>query len=477
LASVKLAVIVILLLATCLATATVLESLYDTPTARYYVYSSLPFYGVLAFLGVNIVCSALSRLPWRRKHLSFLMAHVGIIALLIGSWLTMRYGLDGSLRVPEGESNAEVEMDSGLLALTENGKVQTIPVKWVPPGVSFKPINAQDYGVPYELKVQDFISHADTDFHFVERPTEAKTAIPEPALHIKLIGGAMRIEQDFWLWTGDPGWSAYQAGPAWLEFKHSGAPKAASAVPAGTPTLTFESQSNGALTYTAISSSGERVSGRLSVAQLASGAKHPDIDPHWRGGVKIEVEQLIPDAWVNTSFKPSRTEYGDLAPPSAIHVVAGHGSDQADVWLGIGTRAVLRASGHEVEIGYFHRRVILPFALHLNHFDVKYYQGSMKPASYSSQVTVDGSEGGRSGQAQSQVISMNHPLNRDGITLYQASYEDAQPRPTVSIFSVNRDPGRSVKYFGSLCIVLGVILLFGEKYLKKRKPTTVGALL
>ena len=46
--------------------------------------------------------------------------------------------------------------------------------------------------------------------------------------------------------------------------------------------------------------------------------------------------------------------------------------------------------------------------------------------------------------------------------------EDARPRPTVSIFSVNRDPGRVWKYIGSLLIVLGSIMLFAVKYRKAR---------
>ncbi|MDR3606876.1 MAG: cytochrome c biogenesis protein ResB [Oligoflexia bacterium] len=472
--SVKLAVIVILSLAACLATATVLESLYDTPTARYYVYGTGLFYGVLGFLAVNIICSALSRWPWKKSHIPFLLAHVGIVTLLVGAYITARYGLDGNLRVAEGESNAAVEIDTPLLVLTEGGKVNTIPVKWVPPDASFKPIDVRDYGLPYDLIVREFITHADSDFNFVERSGSAKalSPAPQPALHIKLIGGAMRIEQDFWLWAGDPGWAAYAAGPAWLELKRAASVSSiapAAVAPPGSPTLTFDVAADGALSYAAKSSSGEKVSGRFSSSQLATlgkaNASQLTIDPHWRGGVKIEIEKLIRDSWVNTSYKPSRAMYGDMAPPSAVHIFAGKGKDQADVWLGIGTRAVLRASGREIEIGYFRRQVILPFAVHLNRFDVKYYPGSNKPASYSSQVSV---EGDSRSPALTQVISMNHPLYRDGIALYQASYEDAMPRPTVSIFSVNHDPGRTAKYAGSLLIVLGTILLFANKYRKRR---------
>jgi hypothetical protein len=70
------------------------------------------------------------------------------------------------------------------------------------------------------------------------------------------------------------------------------------------------------------------------------------------------------------------------------------------------------------------------------------------------------------------LVSMNEPMKYGGFTFYQASYVDAQPRPTTSIFSVNQDPGRWLKYLGSLLIVLGSIWLFGMKYVTKKKAPT-----
>jgi cytochrome c biogenesis protein ResB len=110
--------------------------------------------------------------------------------------------------------------------------------------------------------------------------------------------------------------------------------------------------------------------------------------------------------------------------------------------------------------------VALPFAVRLDHFQIDRYEGSMDPASYSSRVTVfDDRQAAKAGR-ENVVISMNEPLTVQGITLYQSSYEDAQPRPTVSVFSVNHDPGRIWKYIGSLLIVAGAILLFAVKYWK-----------
>jgi hypothetical protein len=215
-----------------------------------------------------------------------------------------------------------------------------------------------------------------------------------------------------------------------------------------------------------VTSSGEVTQGRAPISEI----RDKPFDPHWKM-VKITLNRFIPDAWVNTSFKPSRVQHGQMAPPSAVHVVAGEGKDHADVWLGMGSRAVLKASGREIEIGYFPRRLLLPFSVRLDRFTVDRYQGTNNPAAYSSKVTILGGDPANSGF--SQVISMNEPLEYQGITLYQASYEDATPRPVTSILSVNRDPGRHHKYAGSLLIVLGSVWLFAVKYRRNKKSKQV----
>ena len=57
---------------------------------------------------------------------------------------------------------------------------------------------------------------------------------------------------------------------------------------------------------------------------------------------------------------------------------------------------------------------------------------------------------------------VNDPLRYKGVWFYQSSYEDAFPRPTVSIFSVNHDPGKAPTYFGYMLISLGFLLIIAE---------------
>src|SRR5690242_4235204 len=111
LASLKLAVVLLLGITASLAAATFIESLNDTRTAQYWVYKSWWFSALLLLLGVNILAVALSRIPWKPKHTPFLLAHLGILILLTGSFLTQKYGLDGNLRITEGETTNVVELE------------------------------------------------------------------------------------------------------------------------------------------------------------------------------------------------------------------------------------------------------------------------------------------------------------------------------------------------------------------------------
>jgi hypothetical protein len=476
--SVKLAVVVLFGLTAALAVATFLESAYDTPTAQYYIYKSWMFLGLLALLGVNILCSALSRLPWKKRHIPFLLAHLGILMLLAGSWLTQKFGLDGNLRITEGETSSVVELDNSALLVIEKNNVKRVPVPWTPPEASFKKIHVSEYGLPYDLTIDRYLTHADPIYDFLPDSTPASEQkqglmAGKPAVQVQLKGGPMQISQDFWLWAGDPGWSTIQAGPALLKLDTSANPEMRrpedpkNPKGLGHPTLTITPLSGG-IKYVAVSSEGKKVEGRLTAKEIE---KKPVINPGWKN-VSITFQKYLPRSIPQTTYKPSRIQYGQMAPSSALHLVSGKGGPGAEIWLGLGERAMLDMNGREVELAYYPQRVVLPFAIRLERFRIDHYEGTRDPSSYSSLVTVidQNPNAKEKPPKDSIVIKMNEPLHYRGTTLYQASYEDAMPRPVTSIFSVNRDPGRVWKYLGSLLIVLGSVLLFASRYWS-RKPS------
>jgi hypothetical protein len=463
LASLKLAVVVLLTLALALAVGTVLESLYDTPTAQYWVYRAFWFRTfLLGLLAVNIFTVALSRYPWKPKHTPFLMAHLGILLLLVGAWLTDRVGLDGTMRITEGEVSSTVEVDVPLLAVSDGNISKILSMPWIPPHIGWKPMDLVSRGLAYDIKIDHFLSHAEPEFHFL--PAEKNglsrfATAQKPAIKIKLTGGPMRITQEYWLWKDTPGWNAFQAGPAWLAFGTE------EGMPSQGPRLLLTQEKDGSVSYRASSSTNEKVSGRLPAGKVAGQV----IQPGWKGGVSITVMEWVPDAELEVDYKSARIQYGEMAPPPAIHLVAGKGGKGAELWLGQGDRSLLRLeSGKEIMVSYYRKQVILPFSLRLDRFNIERYEGTMNPSSYASNVTVMDGRLPKDAQSSS-VISMNEPLKVRDVTVYQASYEDAFPRPVTSIFSINQDPGRSLKYGGSILIVLGSILLFAMKYRLKRR--------
>ncbi len=503
LSSLKLAVLVILSLIVALAVATFIESAQDTPSAKYWIYQAFWFQGLLFALGVNIFCVAMSRYPWKKRHFSFLVAHLGILTLLVGSWMTDRFGIDGNLRLVEGEASNVLELDTHYLSIHEHNELTTLRVPWIPPQVTFQPMvfrkkPSQQFSLQ-ALTIDQYLSHADAKISFVAVPqleSEPKPPVLQPAVQFRLAGGPMRMQQDFWLWAGSPDWRQIQAGPAVFKIV-AGRPGgvAAGAGPeddaslleqalvkaqgkanalettgtAGTtgkslappqqqPTGTYFVTSSG-LEFQAQSSAGKRF--QASTTRPLD-PDHPLVlKPGWKGDVSVKVLQWIPHATLVADYTPAKVQWGAAAPESALHVSGKASGQPFSLWLGLGDRVALNTGRDSVEIGYLSRRLILPFRLRLDHFQLNYDPGTQAPASYSSEVAALLPD--QEGELKA-LIQMNEPFNQGGFTFYQASYENGVPRPVTSILAVNYDPGRELKYIGSLLIVLGFISLFVTRY-------------
>ena len=126
-------------------------------------------------------------------------------------------------------------------------------------------------------------------------------------------------------------------------------------------------------------------------------------------------------------------------------------------------------------VSYQNRRIDLGFPIKLNKFDVTRYQGTMKAMEYASRVqvgTIEPETKEKLFAGNDIVISMNEPLKHAGYTFYQASFKEDENtgEPVLSVLSVNRDPGRWTKYFGSLILSIGIIWLFVQR--RKRRIAT-----
>ncbi|MHB8971082.1 MAG: cytochrome c biogenesis protein ResB [Pirellulaceae bacterium] len=107
-ASLKLAVALLVLLATVLAWATILEASRGREMAQWYVYASPWFIGLLGLLGVNILAATLIRRPWRKRQVGFVITHAGLLVLLVGAMQTFQYGIEGQVTLREGDRTDKV---------------------------------------------------------------------------------------------------------------------------------------------------------------------------------------------------------------------------------------------------------------------------------------------------------------------------------------------------------------------------------
>src|SRR5213595_2092852 len=102
-ASLKLAVVLLTVLIVAAIAGTIWESSFDAKVARAYVYRAPWFNLWLILLGANLAVSAISRWPWRKYHVAFLITHLGIITLLTGSLIGRIWGTEGTITLFKGE--------------------------------------------------------------------------------------------------------------------------------------------------------------------------------------------------------------------------------------------------------------------------------------------------------------------------------------------------------------------------------------
>jgi hypothetical protein len=215
LGSIRIAVVLILMLAAILATATYYESIYDSKTAQHLVYHSPFFAFFLGLLFVNIFCSTMNRFPWKRHQFGFVITHLGILILLTGSFITMMTGIDGSMALQEGQSSSRVMLDQPVFFFGHNAQKMTeIPAefRWQMPTPAH-PVRVSI--VPgLTAVVENYYHHANVVTHYV-----ADKDSSVEALQLRIFNGKVDVSE--WLTFGKGDLSL---GPAKVSLRRLSSP-------------------------------------------------------------------------------------------------------------------------------------------------------------------------------------------------------------------------------------------------------------
>jgi hypothetical protein len=438
LASLKLAVIIIISISITIATGTIIESKYDATVAKSWVYGTWIMYLVLGMLAVNLTAVMIDRWPWQKRHYPFVSAHIGILILLLGSWITSKYGLDGSMRIPIGKQDRMVTLSQTQLSV-------------------YSTKNGTNYDKLFEKDVNFFSQSLERDPILVTTPDgviEFNHFLPFVLAERKVVqsseaklGSALRFQisnanvnmADWLLQSNLEENVEKRIGLAHISLGKI--PK----VHGQDNQVYLELGSPSRVRYLVISRDNKHrpLSG---VVQEGQSFKTP-----WMG-LELKILRLYPHAEEKWEFK-SKDRPGPLTTSAVEFNFAGQThSLQVDDITKIYTKNAMYL------IGFGRNRIDLGFNILLNNFEVGHHQGTMMASSYKSVVRVpDGVH----------TIAMNEPMKIQGLTFYQSSFEEdpGTGAPIASILSVNNDPGRYFKYLGSLMIVLGAVWLI----LNKRK--------
>lgn len=448
--SFQLGIPILVAIAVLIAWGTIVESNYDAPTAKRMVYDSWMMWVTMVLLVYNLAIVVVDRWPWQMRHYPFILVHAGIIVLVGGGWVTARYGLDGNMAVPIGSKNnfASIPITDVVVWATFDGdRYSRIIDRQVdfyshPP----TPDNAMilELGVD-QVKILDHVPYALLD----NKVRKSDDATAGSSIRFQLMND--RVKQVEQITQNKKGKTAsFNLGPAKVHLGEVPNP----IVPANEIYLTPLNDNE--IRYTIMHKSSHKPfkTGKMKIGDVLSTG--------WMG-LEFRLLDYIPLA--KEEYEVIRRERPTEQTTAAMQVE--HRGVKR--WVALNDVVKLFGDTSAFLLSYQNRRIPLGFDLHLLDFKVKRYEGVSKAMSYESQVQVldDNKQ-----PLATQTISMNEPMKFAGYTIYQASFQEdpVTHEPTMSIFSINKDPGRPIKYIGSIILSLGIVWLF---YQRRKRATAV----
>jgi len=439
-ASLKLAVFVILATGAMSAWGTIVESMYqDARRAQELVYHSWYSYTIFSLLVVNLVAVIIDRYPWKKRHLGFISAHVGIIILIAGSVVTRYFGIDGSMAFNINETRKEVtvgETDLLVYSGLMSGQMRKVYEKQVQ-FLKSPPSPENPYKISLgsdEVVINDF-----RPYSIPQNKIEASTKKTDgPALRFQMANE--RVSESDWLMLGRESFDVKNMGPAKIVLGRKGM----FTYTGGNVLLIETDGKSDTLDYKVFT---ESKNGMTSQGKVKAGDA---LETGWMG-LTFRILKYLKNAKSTWTYEPLESS-ADGTIQSIRFEFSGK-----EYWTGLNSSVRLFSDDAHHVLVFANRQLQLDFGLKLDAFRVGRYQGTRRAMSYESDVSVVDP----SGKPLKTTISMNEPLYYKGFTFYQSSFqEDEMGRPTMSILSVNRDPGRPWKYLGSLLICLGIIHMF-----------------
>ena len=129
---IQFAVPVLVFVAVAMSWGTYLESTISAKEAKQVVYGSWWFMLLMGLTCVSLVLAVITRFPWKRGHVGFIIVHASLVTLIFGGFWSMLGRVEGHLTLEEGNISGRLETEEESLELVEHDGGQFKTIAWIP---------------------------------------------------------------------------------------------------------------------------------------------------------------------------------------------------------------------------------------------------------------------------------------------------------------------------------------------------------
>jgi hypothetical protein len=519
----KFAVVIISFFTLSMIVGTFVESYYGTLFANRLIYKSYFFMFIQVGLFLSIFMAALLRLPPQKRLYGFYTIHSGLLITCAGSFLTFYSGIDGSITLYPQQPARTISLNEDTLLIQYPDKAKKVVFE-LPKAAfqttidkTYKDVKIEEY-LPFSETRLEWLPptnnyHSNQEFHssqyflyndnvsqeiyFTLHPDglDFPTSVQLGPLTIHYLSGALsrcfkqNIKDKWIIWNQEesdcyfPGERKVDVhstdkGNKFLVLKHN--QELYSFFPDFSPwpiSQDFKTDKNSPLRVFSLKLLQKKpqllIFGKSAAYYSDEKWTLKDIEINKDGTGQIELP------WMDFKLKLIRHE-SKLTPqkvPYYVLPIQNDGAlikgDQKAVKLKIKDKSYwvtdkyplgINIDGEKVIFNITKAKINLPYEFSLTRFKKDVDPGTTTAASYESFVRVFDENG-----SSDHHVYMNNPYKRDDLTFYQASFFQVAENVYGSILSVNMDPGRWMKYFGSFLLVFGSMWHYFLNRKKSRK--------
>lgn len=182
--------------------ATFAEAKFNAKIAQHYIYKAPWFLFWLALLCINLFAVTLTRWPWQKKHIGFVLTHYGIIVLLIGAAIGMHLGFEGNVTLRTTDPPTDrITINRSILQIEDPNSFALYVLPFdasVTQPTPRRPRIFQIPGAHWRIVATDFAPNLERAPELVESPTGAPVAL------LRFDGATAATSQTLALSLGSP---------------------------------------------------------------------------------------------------------------------------------------------------------------------------------------------------------------------------------------------------------------------------------